>query len=360
VDNAIMVLIPGAMEAGVGDVLFWGALSVALVIAGLFAFPVNRWLISRGKGHTAVHETGIHGGPPVRLVGAVAVVAAVFGTTVLLAEALSDDGEGHGTMRSEGPAGGHGGSTKDGPAPDPVRGLSASSNGMTLELATSHLRPGQAGSLRFSIVGSNGRALRDFELEHEKRMHLIVVRRDLTGFQHLHPTLERDGSWTTPLSVSEPGSYRVFADFKREGRNETLATDLEVAGSAERRMLPLPSTTDTTEDGYEVELAGTRSPAGEASELSFTASRDGKSVETEPYLGAGGHLVALRESDLAFLHVHPRQAGAGGGHEPGHPGGERAVKFETEFPSAGTYRLFLQFKHGGEVHTAAFTREVTR
>jgi hypothetical protein len=92
VDNAIMLLVPGAMDAGVADLLFWGSLSVALVIAGAFAFPVNRWLLARGKGHTAVHETGIHGGPPTRVVATVAAVAAVFGTAVLIAEAIDDDG----------------------------------------------------------------------------------------------------------------------------------------------------------------------------------------------------------------------------------------------------------------------------
>jgi hypothetical protein len=86
VDNAIMLLIPGAMEAGIGDVLFWGSLAFALAIAGAFAFPLNRRLIARGKGHTAVHETGIHGGPPVRLVGAVTVLAFVFGSVVLVAQ----------------------------------------------------------------------------------------------------------------------------------------------------------------------------------------------------------------------------------------------------------------------------------
>jgi hypothetical protein len=89
VDNAIVLLIPGAMEAGVGDVLFWGALSVALVVAGAFALPLNRWLIARGKGHAVVHETGIHGGPSPRVVGAIAVVAAVFGTAVLVGELVS-------------------------------------------------------------------------------------------------------------------------------------------------------------------------------------------------------------------------------------------------------------------------------
>ena len=88
VDNAILVLIPGAMEAGLDTLLFWGSLSAALVVAGLFAFPVNRWLIARGRGHAAVHETGIHGGPSPQLVAVIFAVAAVFGAAVLIAEAI--------------------------------------------------------------------------------------------------------------------------------------------------------------------------------------------------------------------------------------------------------------------------------
>jgi hypothetical protein len=88
VDNAIMLVIPGALDAGLGDMLFWGSLAFALAIAGAFALPVNRWLLARGKGHAAVHETGIHGGLPPRVVGAAAAAAFVFGTTVLIAEAL--------------------------------------------------------------------------------------------------------------------------------------------------------------------------------------------------------------------------------------------------------------------------------
>jgi hypothetical protein len=88
VDNLIVLAIPGALEAGLGDLLFWGSLSVALAIAFVFAVPVNRWLIARGRGHVAVHETGIHGGPPPRVVAAVTVAAAVFGAAVLIAEAL--------------------------------------------------------------------------------------------------------------------------------------------------------------------------------------------------------------------------------------------------------------------------------
>jgi hypothetical protein len=91
IDNAIMLAVPGAMDAGLDNVLFWGALSVALVIAGVVALPVNRWLIARGKGHAVVHATGIHGGPSPRVVGAVAAVAFVFGVAVLAAELLGSD-----------------------------------------------------------------------------------------------------------------------------------------------------------------------------------------------------------------------------------------------------------------------------
>ena len=96
VDNAVMVAIPGAMHAGLGDLLFWGSLAFALAVAGVVAVPVNRWLIARGRGHAKVHETGIHGGPSPRLVGVIAAAAFVFGSTVLVAEALSEDEPAHG------------------------------------------------------------------------------------------------------------------------------------------------------------------------------------------------------------------------------------------------------------------------
>ena len=90
VDNVILLVIPGAMDAGLGDVLFWGSLAFALAIAFVLTVPVNRWLLARGKGHAAVHETGIHGGPPTNVVGAVTALAFVFGSIVLLAEVFGD------------------------------------------------------------------------------------------------------------------------------------------------------------------------------------------------------------------------------------------------------------------------------
>ncbi len=88
VDNGIILVVPGAMEAGLGELLFWGSLAFALAIAFLLTVPVNRWLLARGKGHAAVHETGIHGGTDTRVVGAATTLAFAFGSAVLIAEAI--------------------------------------------------------------------------------------------------------------------------------------------------------------------------------------------------------------------------------------------------------------------------------
>jgi hypothetical protein len=56
VDNAIILSIPGAMDASITSGLFWGSLAIALAVAGLVAYPVNRWLIARGRGHAVLHE----------------------------------------------------------------------------------------------------------------------------------------------------------------------------------------------------------------------------------------------------------------------------------------------------------------
>jgi hypothetical protein len=362
VDNAIMLAVPGAMEAGLGSLLFWGSLSFALAVAGVVAVPVNRWLIGRGKGHAAVHRTGIHGGPPVRVVGIVAAVAFVFGSSVLVAEAVNSDGAGHGghggqpanetTPADEaghGSAGGHAEAGGSGEVAD-VRGLSVARNGLTLAMARTELPRGRRTELRFQVLDAAGAPVRDFEIEHTKRMHFIVVRRDMTGFQHLHPTMGPDGTWSASLTIPEAGSYRAFADFKRDGRNETLAADLAVDGAFDHRPLPEPKASASTSDGYEVRVERHPVRAAEEAELRFTAMRGGKPVTVEPYLGARGHLVALREGDLAYLHVHPLDEAAAGD----------AVTFATRFPTAGDYRLFLQFKHGGRVHTAAFTQLVAR
>jgi len=348
VDNLIMVVIPGAMNAGLGDLLFWGSLSFALVVAGAVALPVNRWLIARGKGHAAVHRTGVHGGPPTRVVAAVAVVAGIFGTTVLVAQAVGSGGGGHSRMTM----GGHEGMAAE---PAAVRGLATSAGGMTLAPARSELPRGRVSDLQFRIAGAGGRPVREFEVEHEKRMHLIVVRRDLSGFQHLHPQLGQDGVWHTQLAIPVAGSYRMFADFKHEGRNQTLGADLAVDGPVDWQPFPTQSQTAYAGDGYRVRLAG-EPMAGRESQLRFSVWRVGGPVAVEPYLGAGGHLVALREGDLAYLHVHPTAPAPSGRYGTA---SSRSIAFTTQFPTRGRYGLFLQFKHAGRVHTARFARTIS-
>jgi hypothetical protein len=274
---------------------------------------------------------------PAKLLGFAGLVAALFGGALLA-------GAGFGPDRDGGEAGAGGAMAGHGSAPDPVRGLAVSAGGLKLALHETELPRGRRADLAFSIVGADGRPVRDFDVEHEKRMHVIVVRRDGSGFQHVHPDLGRDGVWRVPLALSEAGAYRVFADFSHGGESQTLAADLTVDGDADYRPLPAPATTANA-DGYEVRLAAGALRAGHEAELRFSVARAGEPVRVEPYLGAGGHLVALREGDLAYLHVHPD--------------GD-APTFMTEFPSEGRYRLYLQFKHGGRVHTAEFTQEVGR
>jgi hypothetical protein len=279
---------------------------------------------------------------PGRLAGFAGALALIFAGAAVAGDAIGPERGGNGTAAEKDAMSAHGG---DEAAPDPVRGLAVADGGLKLALDTPELERGRASELRFSIRGAGGRPMRDFEVEHEQRMHLIVVRRDGSGFQHLHPELDASGTWSVSVTLSDPGSYRVFADFKHDGEARTLAADLNVDGDAEYRRLPEPALTADTGDGYEVRLDAGHVSAGREGELRFTVTQGGQPVETEPYLGARGHLVALREGDLAFLHVHPD---------------EDSLAFMTELPSAGRYRLYLQFKHEGDVHTAVFTREVSR
>ncbi|MYW02871.1 hypothetical protein [Streptomyces sp. SID3343] len=222
-------------------------------------------------------------------------------------------------------------------------GLQAVQGGWALRLLTESARAGEATQLRFRIVGTDGAPLRGYTEQHEKELHLIVVRRDLAGYQHLHPVRDAEGVWSAPFTAAEAGSYKVFADFRPVGAAAgfTLASDLPVSGS-QTPAPPLAATRTAQVDGYTVELGGSLA-AGASTALSFAISRDGVPVDgVEPYLGARGHLVALREGDLAYLHVHPEDGA-----------GDR-VAFRAEAPTGGEYRLFFEFKRDGVVHAAQF------
>lgn len=218
-------------------------------------------------------------------------------------------------------------------------GLHVSARGYSLRLAAPTAPAGRS-TLAFTVVGRDDRPVTAYRVTHEKELHLIVVQRDLSAYQHLHPVRDKTGAWSTPVDL-RPGTYRVFAAFHPAGEGEglTLGADLIVSGTARPGPLPAPSRSDLVDD-YEVTLDGALR-VGAASRLSFEVRRDGQLVtDLQPYLGAAGHLVALRAGDLAYLHVH--SAGDG-------------LAFDAEVPSSGTYRLYLDFRHGDTVRTAEFT-----
>ncbi len=231
-------------------------------------------------------------------------------------------------------------------------GLSSTEDGYTLELEKTRVDAAEQVPLRFRITDATGVAVTRYVDNHEKQLHLIVVRRDMAGYQHVHPVMASDGTWSVPVDLSA-GDYRVFADFTPEGGNAlTLGADLHVAGRYDPRSLP-PEATTATVDGYTVTLSG-NSTANDPSTLTFSVSRNGKPVTNlQPYLGAYGHLVALRASDLAYLHVHP-MGEPGDGKTPAGP----EIAFGATIPSNGDYRLFVDFKHENVVRTAEFTLSV--
>jgi hypothetical protein len=230
-------------------------------------------------------------------------------------------------------------------------GTSVAQDDTTITPTSSRTVVGAERRFRFQILDKDGMPIRSgYQVEAERPLHLIAVRRDMTGYQHLHPTLGLDGTWSVPLSVAKPGQYRVFADFQLRCEKHVLAADLIAPGNFQPVDLPAPSLSART-DGYDLQLETPALHAGQEAPLRFLISRQGRPVRTiEPYLGARGHLVALRQGDLAYLHVHPED----------HQDGDAAngVRFAADFPSPGAYRMFLQFKANGVVHTAAYTVEV--
>ncbi|CAM3849919.1 hypothetical protein [Nocardioides zeicaulis] len=253
-------------------------------------------------------------------------------------EGMTGHGDEHGDEHAD-----HGATVAD------ATGLTAQADGYTLALDDRTLPAGRT-RLAFRVLTSSGRPLLDYTRTHEKDLHLVVVRRDLTGFQHVHPTLDRaTGEWSVDVRLT-PGVWRVVADLTPAGWDGiVLADDVSVAGDYRPEALPADTRTArvrTPEGTYEVRLDGDTAP-GASTVLTAAVELDGRPVtDLEPYLGAFGHLVAIRAGDLGYLHVHPEDGPAG-----------PEIDFATAFPTAGTYRLFLDFQHRGRVRTAAFTVE---
>jgi hypothetical protein len=202
-------------------------------------------------------------------------------------------------------------------------------------------RLADTGEFAFTIIGPDGDPVTNYDLLHDRQLHLIVASRDLQQFDHLHPVRDAHGRWSVELPTLPAGAYRAFADFQPSAADRyTLGVDLVVPGVA-HAMEPLHATTSDIVDGYDVTLTH------DSSEVTITVHREGEVVPTEAYLGAAGHLVALRDGDLAYVHVHPLDD------QPAGP-----VSFALDVPSAGKYALFFDFQLDGVVHTARFVLDI--
>jgi len=228
-------------------------------------------------------------------------------------------------------------------------GLSLSAGGFTLIPGGTTFAAGVAQQFSFRILGPDGKAVTRFVVNHDKLMHFVVARHDLTGFQHLHPAMAPDGTWTIPLTLPSAGIWRLYADFVTldpAGQQVplALAVDATVAGAYNPVALP-PAARTAVVDGFTVTMEGT-AQVNAAQPLSLRVFDSGGApvADLERYLGAYGHLVVLRDGDLGYLHVHPEDQLVGG-----------AVKFWIAAPSVGTYRMFFEFQKSGTVHRAEFT-----
>lgn len=295
---------------------------------------------------------------PVRVVGFVVALVAVLAVSLTAGRLVGPVGPVGGAAPAEA-AGGHGADGSEGHGTDTGSagheaelpgGLQVSQDGYSLRIDPDQFAAGPRTDLRFLIEGPDGKPVTSYDVEHEKELHLIVVRRDFSGFQHVHPNRAADGTWSVPLELT-PGAWRVLADFAPRGHEAmTLGADVFVPGSYVAALSPREDIRTSTVDGYTVTLAGNLAP-GTDSDLTLSVSREGRPVtDLDPYLGAYGHLVALRTGDLAYLHVHPEGNPGDGSSTPG-----PEIGFGAAVPTSGTYRLFLDFKHAGVVRTAAFT-----
>ncbi len=235
---------------------------------------------------------------------------------------------------------------------DMTRGLSLEQDGYTLGQITAPGSAGEAGELAFTLTDPDGGPVTEFGVAHEQRLHLVVVRSDGAHFRHVHPVMDADGRWSIPWAWDAAGTYRVYADAAPSaGDAVTLTRTVDVAGDLDPVRDAEVSTTASV-DGYDVALDG-QLEAGTVSRLTVEVTRDGEPVTTlEPYLGAYGHLVALRDGDLAYLHAHPEGAEPEAGQVSG-----PTVSFGVEAPTPGRYLLYLDFQVEGEVRTAAFVVE---
>lgn len=281
---------------------------------------------------------------PATLVAFIIGLVVLFGLTISLGESFGRlfglgvpaDGSGRGS-------GGDGHRNEDGKGPG---GLAVADQGYVLLPATTRFPADELAEFRFNIFTVDRARVTDFAVDQDQRMNLVVVRRDLTQYQQLRPTMKPDGTWLASVRFDEPGSYRAFATFRPGTAPEpvTLGVDLDVPGLVQSAAVPQPSPLSQVDD-YTVMLDGDVI-AGGVSRLYLSVLRGDEPVtDLQSYLGPTGHLVMLREGDMGYLHINPIPSARSG----------PTIAFDAGVPTPGFYRVFLDFQHIGEVRTAEFT-----
>lgn len=209
--------------------------------------------------------------------------------------------------------------------------------------------------IRFRKRESPDRVWDAFETVHERKMHLIIVRDDLTQFAHEHPEPGPDGVFRLRLTFPAAGSYHLFADVAPRGAgSQVILTRLRVGGkSAPRSELPRKQLAAVTSGEITVALPSMPVPVAKTSSvlIRLTDTASGKPVtDLDPYLGAMGHLLMIHQDAVTFVHSHPDERSAAAGRNG-------LLEFLARPPKAGWYRGWLQFQRHGKLHTAEFVIE---
>lgn len=234
-------------------------------------------------------------------------------------------------------------------------GLAASQSGFTLVPATTTIPANGANTFAFQITGPDGAPVTQFVPEQTKLLHFYLIRSDLTGFAHLHPTTAADGTWSITLPVMSPGSWRAYTQFTAHHPGDitvslVLSTPLAVPGEATTAPIAAASSSATV-DGYTVTVSG-QPTAGQEGPLGLDFSRNDVPVtDLQPYLDAYAHVTAIHAGNLAFAHLHPTNP-INANH-----GGPK-LTLESAFPASGDWRLFIEFQTAGTVHTAEMVLRV--
>lgn len=215
------------------------------------------------------------------------------------------------------------------------------------------VRAGTESELTIRITDQDGGPVQDFDVNHEKLLHLIIVNRDLSFFEHIHPDYKENGVFTVNTTFPAGGDYKLFADFVPKGAGgATLSEWVQIEGEAGKSSAIQPDSSLIKQvNGKEIELSLSNTLSNEEVVLAYHI-QDAKTKQginnLEPYLGAVGHVVILSEDAEQYIHVHPLDERSTG----------PKAEFATTFPHSGIYKIWGQFQHQGEVMTVPFVVEI--